>query len=58
MSRASDSVTLLDQDMAEKNLSGYWSLGMEGLPPEPMTSVEPCLWKCATFARVSFVRAK
>jgi gentisate 1,2-dioxygenase len=45
MSRSSDSVALLDQGMAEKNLSGYWSLGMEGLPPEPMTSVEPCLWK-------------
>jgi len=45
MTRASDSVALLDQDMAEKNLSGYWSLGMEGLPSEPMTSVKPCLWK-------------
>ena len=40
-----DSVELLNRQMAEKNLSGYWSLGMEGLPPEPMTSVEPCLWK-------------
>jgi gentisate 1,2-dioxygenase len=40
-----DSVELLNHDMAEKNLSGYWSLGMEGLPSEPMTSVEPCLWK-------------
>lgn len=45
MTRPSDSVALLDHDMAEKNLSGYWSLGMEGLPPEPMTSVVPCLWK-------------
>jgi gentisate 1,2-dioxygenase len=43
----SDSVTLLDRDMAEKNLSGYWTLGMEGLPAEPMTSVEPFLWKWA-----------
>lgn len=42
-----DDVRLLDRDMAAKNLSGYWSLGMEGLPPQPMTSVEPCLWKWA-----------
>ena len=42
-----DSVALLDRDMAAKNLSGYWRLGMEGLPPHPMTSVEPCLWKWA-----------
>jgi len=40
-----DSVALLDRDMAEKNLSGYWRLGMEGLPNHPMTTVEPCLWK-------------
>ena len=40
-----DSVSRLDRDMAEKNLSGYWRLGMEGLPPHPMTAVEPCLWK-------------
>jgi gentisate 1,2-dioxygenase len=42
-----DSVSLLDRDMTAKNLSGYWRLGMEGLPPHPMTSVEPCLWKWA-----------
>ena len=42
-----DSVALLDRDMAEKNLSGYWRLGMEGLPPHPTTSVQPCLWKWA-----------
>jgi gentisate 1,2-dioxygenase len=42
-----DSVALLDRDMARKNLSGYWRLGMEGLPAQPMTSVEPCLWKWA-----------
>ena len=42
-----DSVETLDRDMAEKNLSGYWRLGMEGLPSYPMTSVEPCLWKWA-----------
>ncbi len=41
----SDGVALLDRDMAGKNLSGYWRLGMEGLPQHPMTSVEPCLWK-------------
>jgi hypothetical protein len=29
-----DSVTLLDRDMVGKNLSGYWRLGMEGLPVE------------------------
>jgi len=33
-----DSVSRLDRDMAEKNLSGYWRLGMEGLPPHPMTA--------------------
>ena len=44
---ALDNLTLLDRDMAGKNLSGYWRLGMEGLPPQPMTSVEPCLWKWA-----------
>ncbi|MGH7930663.1 MAG: cupin domain-containing protein, partial [Candidatus Binatia bacterium] len=43
----SDSLALLDRDMAEKNLQGYWSLGMEGLPPYPTTAVEPCLWKWA-----------
>jgi gentisate 1,2-dioxygenase len=49
MNRAarSDSLALLDRDMAQKNLQGYWSLGMEGLPPFPTTSVEPCLWKWA-----------
>jgi len=51
-----DSVTLLDRDMAAKNLSGYWRLGMEGLPPHPMTSVEPCLWKW-TDVHESLVRA-
>jgi len=44
---SADSVALLDRDMAQKNLSGYWRLGMEGLPSEPVTSVEPCLWKWA-----------
>ena len=40
-----DSIAQLDHDMAGKNLSGYWRLGMEGLPSYPMTAVEPCLWK-------------
>jgi gentisate 1,2-dioxygenase len=52
----SDSVEKLDRDMAGKNLSGYWRLGMEGLPPHPMTSVEPCLWKWADVYQ-SLVRA-
>ena len=52
----SDSVALLDRDMAVKNLSGYWRLGMEGLPSQPMTSVQPCLWKW-TDVRESLLRA-
>ncbi|MBM2805880.1 MAG: Cupin protein, partial [Deltaproteobacteria bacterium] len=51
-----DNIALLDQDMARKNLSGYWSLGMEGLPPHPTTTVEPCLWKWAD-VHESLVRA-
>jgi gentisate 1,2-dioxygenase len=51
-----DSVESLDRDMAGKNLSGYWRLGMEGLPAQPMTAVEPCLWKWAD-VRDSLVRA-
>ena len=51
-----DSVERLDRDMAGKNLSGYWRLGMEGLPAQPMTAVEPCLWKWAD-VHVSLVRA-
>jgi len=42
-----DTVELLDRDMAGKNLSGYWRLGMEGLPDYPKTTVQPCLWKWA-----------
>jgi gentisate 1,2-dioxygenase len=52
----SDSVAALDRDMAAKNLSGYWRLGMEGLPSYPMTSVQPCLWKW-TDVRESLIRA-
>ena len=51
-----DSVALLDRDMAGKNLSGYWRLGMEGLPSHPMTLVEPCLWKWSD-VRESLLRA-
>jgi gentisate 1,2-dioxygenase len=52
----SDSVALLDRDMAEKNLSGYWRLGMEGLPSEPVTYVQPCLWQWQD-VRQSLLRA-
>jgi gentisate 1,2-dioxygenase len=51
-----DSIAQLDRDMAGKNLSGYWRLGMEGLPSYPMTAVEPCLWKWADVYE-SLVRA-
>lgn len=51
-----DSVALLDRDMAAKNLSGYWRLGMEGLPPQPVTAVQPHLWKWAD-VHESLVRA-
>src|SRR5437762_11282966 len=51
-----DSVALLDRYMAGKKRSGYWRLGIEGLPPHPMTSVEPCLWRWAD-VRESLVRA-
>jgi gentisate 1,2-dioxygenase len=51
-----DSIILLDRDMVGKNLSGYWRLGMEGLPNHPMTTVEPCLWKWAD-VHESLVRA-
>jgi gentisate 1,2-dioxygenase len=57
MKRAdTDSVAALDHDMAGKNLSGYWTLGMEGLPSYPMTQVELCLWKWADVYE-SLVRA-
>jgi gentisate 1,2-dioxygenase len=53
---APDSLALLDHDMAEKNLQGYWNLGMEGLPACPTTNVEPCVWKWADVRR-SLLRA-
>jgi gentisate 1,2-dioxygenase len=40
-----DSVALLDRDMAEKNLGGHWQLGFENYLPYPETSVAPYLWK-------------
>jgi gentisate 1,2-dioxygenase len=49
-------IAALDRDMAGKNLSGYWSLGMEGLPSFPMTKVEPSLWRW-TDVYESLVRA-
>ena len=51
-----DSVALLDRDMAEKNLSGYWRLGMEGLPPQPMTSVRALSMEMGRCARKSAAR--
>ena len=51
-----DSIILLDRDMAGKNLSGYWRLGMEGLPNHPMTICQPCLWKWAGCSRQSGAR--
>jgi len=51
-----DSVEQLDRDMARQNLSGYWRLGMEGLPDYPKTSVQPCLWKWQD-VHASLVRA-
>lgn len=54
--KSDDSIELLDRDMAANNLSGYWRLGMEGLPSYPMTAVQPCLWKWAD-VRESLLRA-
>ncbi len=42
---ASDSIELLDRDMADKNIEGYWRLGPENYLSYPATSVQPCLWK-------------
>jgi gentisate 1,2-dioxygenase len=44
-SSSTDSLARLDSDLAEKNLQGYWRLGMEGLPTSPVTDVDPFLWK-------------
>lgn len=40
-----DSVELLNRDMAQKNLGGHWQLGLESYLPYPKTTVQPCLWK-------------
>lgn len=42
-----DSVEQLNRDMAEKSLEGHWNLGLEDLPPYPVTSVQPYLWRWA-----------
>jgi gentisate 1,2-dioxygenase len=42
---ANDSVELLNQDMAKKNLGGHWQLGLESYLPYPRTTIQPCLWK-------------
>lgn len=41
----SDSLELLDRDLADKNIEGYWRLGPENYFSYPATSVLPCLWK-------------
>ncbi len=43
--RASDSMELLDRDLAAKSIEGYWLLGPENYSPYPATSVQPYLWK-------------
>ena len=43
--RATDSMELLDRDLAAKNIEGYWLLGPESYSPYPATSVQPYLWK-------------
>lgn len=43
--RILDSIEQLDRDMNEKSLEGHWSLGLEDLPPYPVTSVQPHLWR-------------
>ena len=40
-----DSVEILNADMAKKNLGGHWQLGFESYAPYPETTVQPCLWK-------------
>jgi gentisate 1,2-dioxygenase len=44
-SNVTDSVELLNRDMAQKNLGGHWQLGLESYSPYPKTSIQPCLWK-------------
>jgi gentisate 1,2-dioxygenase len=40
-----DSVEVLNRDMAKKNLGGHWQLGLESYLSYPKTTVQPCLWK-------------
>src|SRR5438132_2133522 len=40
-----DSVEVLNADMAKKNLGGHWQLGFESYLAYPETTVQPCLWK-------------
>src|SRR5207245_5966639 len=40
-----DSVEVLNADMAKKNLGGYWQLGFESYLAYPETTVQLCLWK-------------
>ena len=42
-----DSVQQLNRDMAAKGLEGHWNLGLEDLPPYPVTSIQPYLWRWA-----------
>jgi gentisate 1,2-dioxygenase len=44
-STVTDSIDLLNQDMAKKNLGGHWQLGLESYLSYPKTTVQPCLWK-------------
>ena len=44
---ANDSVEILNQDMAKKNLGGHWQLGLEDCLSYPVTTVQPWLWKWA-----------
>lgn len=44
-SNVTDSIEVLNQDMAKKNLGGHWQLGLESYLPYPETTVQPCLWK-------------
>lgn len=39
-----DSVKILNRDMAKKNLGGHWQLGLESYRSYPETTVQPCLW--------------
>lgn len=53
---APDSVDQLNRDMAEKGLEGHWNLGLEDLPPYPVTTVQPYLWHWAD-VHESLIRA-